>query len=174
MTSKENLSDFKEDLLDEIDYLKLEPINIKKKLIISSSMYLVALVFIIVYAIYRTPWLSVFLVVSAGLIIMGSFLLYFEYIRLSDDKNIYIFDRDGFKIEKVDDTSFFIPWEDITDVKLKGRYGSQKRKRRCIMTTQFGKIILVVNGFNEVTSKIKHPDTILREILKYYERIKNA
>ncbi len=174
MTSEESLSDFKEDLLDDIDYLRLEPVSINQRLILSLFMYLVAIIFIVTFSIYQIPWLSIFLVVSAGLIIMGSFLIYFEYIRLSDDKNIYIFNLDGFKIEKVDGTTTFIPWEEITDMEIKGRYGPQRRKRRCIMTTKSGEIVLVVNGFNEVTSKIKHPDTILREILKYYERIKNA
>ncbi len=172
MTSEESLTEFKEDLLDELDILRLEPVSIKKVLIITVIMYVLAIIFIVFFAVFQTAWYSVLLIIGVGLILIGSFNLYFEAIRLSDDKNIYVFDRDGFRTESVDGEQSILLWRDVDDLKIRGRYGPHKRKRRCLFTTKSGEIELVVDAFNEVTAQLKHPDKILYEILKYYERMK--
>jgi len=173
MTQEESFEEFREDLLEDLDVLKLEPVGFSKTFVISGSMIILALVIIILFAIYQDPWLAILLVVAAGLSLMGTYLFISEIRRLSDDKNIYTFSHEGFKIEREDEIQRFITWKEIDDLKIKNRTSSNKRKLKCVISIKKEDIIFFLYAFNEVTSNIKNTQGIASEITNYYEKVRD-
>jgi hypothetical protein len=171
MIDSNNLEEFKEDLLEEIDILRLEPVGFSKMFVITIIMIISAITIIILFAIYQGPWVAILLVIAAGLLIMGVYLLYEEIRRLSNDKRIYTFSHDGFKIERKEETQRFISWKEIKNLEIKNRYSKNKRKMKCIIKTKKEEFTIFLYGFNEVTAEIQNPLDVAKEILKYYERI---
>ena len=172
VVEEENLADFKEELLDELDQLRLEPAAKLRPILYVIGLILPGILIVIFWAIYRNTFWYIALVVSVGFLSIGTLYAYSDFKKISEDKNIYIFNRTGIEIIEPEENIRVIPWKDVQEIKAVSRYSSKIRLRRCLITTKSEKFSIYANSFVEVTTKSRHPAPIITEILKYYERMK--
>ena len=111
--------------------------------------------------------------VESFFLLIGLVNFGFDRKRFSKDRNSYIFTNKGLKIESKDGTEKSIPWEQISNVKIKGLYAKDIGARRCEITTSYGdRIIIKLYWFTETTENVMYPQNTAKMIQKYYERMK--
>lgn len=173
--NKDSFSTFREETEDKLDIIKLEPQTLWKVMKWPIILCIPSTIAIILTIVFYFGFGSIIILMVEGFFfLIGLTIFGFDRKRFSKDKNTYIFTNKELKIVSRDGTEKNIPWEQISNFKIKGLYSKDLGARRCEITTSYGdKIIIKLYWFTETTEKILYPDKTAKMIQKYYERMKN-
>ncbi len=167
-------STFSKDTEDKLDVIKLEPQTIRKVTkwpLIFIIPSIIAIIITIVF--YEGVEYAILLMVESFFFLVGLLVFSVERKRFSSDKNTYTFTNEGLKIESKAGTDKFTPWEQISNIKIKGLYSKDVGAKRCEITTSYGdRIIIKLNWFIETTEDVMYPHITAKMIQKYYDRMK--
>ncbi|MCG3216787.1 MAG: hypothetical protein KAS63_08705 [Candidatus Heimdallarchaeota archaeon] len=170
--TEESSSDFKTDLLDELDILKLVPETARRALFYPIMFFVISIGFITGIFFFLDDILWVFFLFLGFFFLVTSLGIFrIERRKISRDRNTYIFSRDGLIIIAKNGSEKTIPWSQISDLEILNLHAKSVVARRCIISSIEGQINIKINCFKEVTEDIMYPNPIAEAIEKYYERV---
>ena len=171
--NNETLEEYLEELKDSIDFLRMVPCT-ARDISYFPSLLMLSGILTIILAYFLLPlfWRNIVITLGVIFIVLGLIAFYVDYrLKVSRDKNIYTFDENGFTIESEEGNKEFLPWNNISDFKVKRRGNTPYTPRTCTIKTENRIIRINLHCFIEEQESIKEGADLAKALKRYYKRI---